>query len=58
MHMLVSPCIAAGFQQSEIDMLKIWYSAYPKEPGVDCGNLAMNRKVCSHFFVSTQTETT
>jgi len=34
----------AGFTQAEIDMLKIWYSAYPKEPGVDCGMLPMNRK--------------
>ncbi len=40
---LITIC-SLGFQQSEIDQLKIWYSAYPKEPGVDCGNLAMNRK--------------
>ena len=36
---------AAGFTSTEIDQLKIWYSAYPKEPGVDCGQLSMVRKV-------------
>ena len=42
---LVTALANAGFAQTDIDKLKIWYSAYPKEPGVDCGNLAMNRKV-------------
>lgn len=35
----------AGFTAAEIDQLKIWFSAYPKQPGADCGALNMQRKV-------------
>lgn len=35
---------AAGFEQEDIDKIRIWADYYPKQPGLDCGNIAMNRK--------------
>lgn len=41
---LVQAFQAAGWPQSDIDKIKVWASYYPKEPTIDCGNIAMNRK--------------
>lgn len=30
--------------QSDVDKIKIWASYFPKEPDLDCGSIAMNRK--------------
>lgn len=45
----------AGLTSSEVDQLKIWYSAYPKETDVDCGQLSMVRKVIENDDSDQQT---
>jgi alpha-amylase len=36
--------LTAGWAPEDVAKTKIWASYYPKEPGIDCGNIAMNRK--------------
>jgi alpha-amylase len=40
---LVDALKANGLSDAEVDMVTIWYSAYPKEPYVDCGMVSTHR---------------
>eukprot|EP00128_Syssomonas_multiformis_P001790 Colp12_sorted_trinity150504_noHs@268 len=35
---------AAGFSDAEVNKIKIWFTGYPKEPTVDCGQVTNWRK--------------
>jgi alpha-amylase len=41
---LTKALLAAGLSQTDVDKIKIWYSAYPSEPGIDQGHVSMVRK--------------
>jgi alpha-amylase len=51
----VSSMQQQGLSATEIDQIKIWYSAYPKEPDVDCGQLSMVRKAIQNDDADQQT---
>jgi alpha-amylase len=37
--------LAAGFDQDDVNKIKIWNSGYPKEPDADCGSITKWRNV-------------
>jgi alpha-amylase len=41
---LENDLLGAGLTMTEVTQIKIWFDAYPKQPGIDCGQLEMNRK--------------
>lgn len=41
---LENDLLANGLTMDEVTKIKIWFDAYPKQPGIDCGQLEMNRK--------------
>jgi len=53
---LVNALKANGLTDAEVTQIKIWYSAYPKQPGLDCGQLSMQRKVIENDDADQQTQ--
>ena len=44
---LENALLAAGFSAAEVDQLKIWFDAYPKQPDADCGKLNMQVRLAA-----------